>query len=366
MKIFSTALAAAAAVALLGLAPLASGAPFGFAPFGAAAHAQGPTTYELDAIAYQTGPGQVADTELDLYAPASLAAPAAIVVYAPTGYGLALGQPAGTQIGTIDGGSLTIGGVARDLSGTIVTDDPAKHTSDPCSPGAHAGVWILNATAAGITAPIPMYVDPTSGPETALGAYRLLVCLPSPYVDPSAGGAPLGARLTEADLDFPAIFTNPAGANVYIWRALVVPYTVGTATKNAAGTTEVRSDVPIPYRISLKASKDKKGTTAIITGSVVAAGHAVGKGIPVQLMAGTTRDASKLKPLGRATTTKAGKFTFRFKPSKTLYVWAFTPILTSECDTTVPAAAPAGCALESLSPAFAPGVIKVAVVKKKK
>src|SRR5918911_1346685 len=148
-------------------------------------------------------PTQTASYELD--------ATARIVVYVPTGYGVALGQPAGTQIGTIDGGSITIGGSARDLSGTIVTDDPAKHTSDVCAPGSHAGVWILNATA----------------------------------------------------------------ADIFTWRAYVTPYTLGTATANAAGTTEVRSDVPVPYRVALKATKDKKGTTAIIGGTVLAAGHAV-------------------------------------------------------------------------------------------
>jgi hypothetical protein len=331
-----------------------------------AAPARAADSYELDTVAFETAPGVVADTELDLYAPPSLAAPARIVVYAPAGYGAALGQPAGTQIGTIDGGALAIAGTARDLSGTIVTDDPAKHTADACAPGTHAGVWILNVTAAGITAPLPMYVDTTSGAETARGAYRFVICLQSPYVDASAGGAPLGARLLEADLDFPQIFTNPAMANLYVWRAYVTPYAVGTSTPNAAGTVEVRSDVALPYRLTLKGARDKKnGTVAIITGTVSAVGLGV-VGAPVRFLVGTSRDVAKMKLTGRATTVKGGKFTLRLKAKTTIYVTAFVPVLPFDCDPKLLTDAPAGCAIETLSPVFAAGVIKIVVSKKKK
>jgi hypothetical protein len=329
---------------------------------GAAAPARAEdTTYELDAVAYQSGVGRVADTELDLYFPSSTAAPAAITTYVPAGYTLATGQAAGTQVGVVDGGAVLFSGAERPITGSqIVADDPAKHAGDACAPGTHTAVWIANVTidtgGGPLTIPVPIYVDPTTGVETARGSYKLQVCLPSPY------NATPSIRATEVDLDFPQVFTNPATRGIYIWKTYVVPYTVGTATANLAGMTEVRSDVAIPQTLSLK-SKAAGPHKAIITGSLIAAGIPRA-GINVRFVAGPTRDISKMKAVGKAVTKRNGKFSFTLKVTKTTYVWAYVNVYAGPCDGATDA--PGGCALETLSPAFAPGFLKVVVPKKKK
>ncbi len=45
------------------------------------------------------------------------------------------------------------------MSGNVVADDPAKHTTDPCSPGSNFAVWNMNLSVAGQTLVIPIYVN---------------------------------------------------------------------------------------------------------------------------------------------------------------------------------------------------------------
>ena len=58
-------------------------------------------TTELYALAYDTALGRSSDTELDVLLPASGPAAASLVFYSPQGYGLTVGQAAGTKIGTV-------------------------------------------------------------------------------------------------------------------------------------------------------------------------------------------------------------------------------------------------------------------------
>ncbi|MGZ4382753.1 MAG: hypothetical protein ACXVZ3_15170, partial [Gaiellaceae bacterium] len=55
-------------------------------------------TTEFYAIAYDTALGRSSDTELDVILPANGPAEASIVFYAPQGYGVTVGQPAGTKV----------------------------------------------------------------------------------------------------------------------------------------------------------------------------------------------------------------------------------------------------------------------------
>jgi hypothetical protein len=309
----------------------------------AAAEGATPT---FEAATFNASVGATSDLDLDLAISADNAAPARIVIYVPQGYGLNTGVPAGTSVGTIDATAVVGGSSLQIPEGKILADNPASHAADPCAPGSHAAVWVAHAA----TFAIPIYVDPTAGPETALGAYKLVVCLLSPYVPESAGGAPSGARLTEADLGFfesstlgvTAVFTNPSTKGIYIWRVLVTPYTVGSAAPNALATYELRGDVFIPATLTLKKkSFSKRSKKVTVTGRLTLVGAPFG-GVPVDI-----RRWDNGRLVGQGKTNKRGVYTATFKLLRTMLLVAVILPGEGSCDATPPTAAPAGCTSET-------------------
>ena len=190
-------------------------------------------------------------------------------IFVPSGYGATLNQPAGTGIGNVDATALAHdGGLTLPLSGPVTTDDPAKHTADACSPGTNAAVWNLNLSVAGQTLVVPVYVNPTVGPATALGAYKLTICLP-PWDVPvgTPGRAFEGAQLLDAKFTVNKIFTTPTAGGVLKWETLFTPYNAGKGTPNAAATFEARAFVPVPISLGLHASYVKKTNTWKLSGA---------------------------------------------------------------------------------------------------
>jgi hypothetical protein len=95
-------------------------------------------------------------------------ATAATTVYSPPGYGVTLGQPAGTQLGTLSANVkvAALNNARIDVTGTVKTDNPANYVTNPCSPGTHEAVWVLEFNLSGTIVRLPMYVDRvTAGPE---------------------------------------------------------------------------------------------------------------------------------------------------------------------------------------------------------
>ena len=196
------------------------------------------------------------------------------VIYAPTGYTAVLAQPAGTQIGTVEAQVQVrepIAGAVLPLTGTITAANPAAYTTNQCAPGTHAAVWLLTLQAAGQTLTVPVYVDPTVGNETAIGAYKLTVCLPSPNIPASAGGATFGAKLILAQLNFSqGVFTTPINSGTFRWHMLATPWPATAAgPPNAAGTVSAQARVALPARVTLRATSKRGRVT--ITGSVLEA-----------------------------------------------------------------------------------------------
>lgn len=196
------------------------------------------------------------------------------VIYAPTGYTAVLGQAAGTQVGTVNAQVLVrepIAGAVLPLTGTITADNPATHTTNQCAPGTHGAVWLLSLQAAGQTLTVPVYVDQTIGTETAIGAYKLTVCLPSPNIPASAGGATFGAKLILAQLNFAqGVFTTPNNSGTFRWQLLATPWPATAAgPPNAAGTVSAQGRVGLPARVTLRATSRAGRVT--ITGSVLEA-----------------------------------------------------------------------------------------------
>src|SRR5207244_11743331 len=100
--------------------------------------------------------------------------------------------------------------------------------------------WSVGLPVAARTINRPVDVDATAGPEAALGAFKLVVCLaPDDVPVGTPGRSPNGARLLDATFTVDNIFTVPAGQS--IWKAITTPYAPGTGAPNVAGTVETRA-----------------------------------------------------------------------------------------------------------------------------
>jgi hypothetical protein len=288
---------------------------------------------------------------------------AAVNIFVPSGYGATLNQPAGTGIGNVDATALAHdGGLTLPLTGPVTTDDPAKHTTDACSPGTNAAVWNLNLSVAGQTLVVPVYVNPTVGPATALGAYKLTICLP-PWDVPvgTPGRAFEGAQLLDAKFTVNKIFTTPTAGGVLKWETLFTPYNPGKGTPNLAGTFEARAFVPIPISLGLHASYVKKTNTWKLSGKATEGGLPVA-GVAIKIARGLS--ATKLAAKGSAKTGSTGTFSASGKltPKKTTYFQVSAAVgerdyTATGCQSPLTPFAPAGCATATLSPWTAKSIV---------
>ena len=246
-----------------------------------------------------TGAGTA--TTLHISVPQATDPIARIAIYVPAGYTANLSQAANTTIGTTEATANGHDvGLTLPLNGPVTTTSPVTLPGDACSPGTHAAIWNLNLSVAGSTLVLPLYVDPTSGAEAALGAYRMVICLP-PWDTPvgSPGRSFEGAQLLDAKFTVNNIFTAPT-SGLAVWETLFTPYHPGVGTPNAVGTFEARSIVPVPS-LTLKATK-KKGKYAV-GGKLTAGGQPVA-GASVVVLRGNT--ATKVVKVGKATTGASG------------------------------------------------------------
>lgn len=269
-------------------------------------------------------------------------------IYAPRGYIYNLTQSAGTQVGTVTA-QVRVSDpfdAVIPITGTIVTANPADNTTSPCAPGLHGAVWILVLQAAGQELRVPVYVDQAAGAETAFASLRLQVCLPSPHIPPSLGGATFGAKLIQAQLNINSV-QAPTTAGTYVWRALFTPWQA-PATPNIAATTEARGDIKFPARLTLSLRVTNKSKRTVRW-----SGRLTEDGDPV---AGARITIVRSSPRVRATATTnaGGSFggTIRLRRPGTvvLQVRATVPERPqSGCTGTSPLPAPAGCASETLA-----------------
>jgi hypothetical protein len=248
------------------------------------------------------------------------ASPARITIYAPAGYTGTVTAAAGTQLGTVhaDLQALAISPDAIiSADGQIIADNPATHTTDACSPGLHTAVWILRVTVSGQTINVPAYIDapsPSTDPLSGTSPFRITFCFTSPYVAPPVG-APFGAKIVNAVLQLnQGMLTTPSSRGSYGWRAVVTPYTVGSANPNAAGTVEARGVVDTPDLLSIAVKvTNKKKRTVRIAGNLRAGDFVLG-GATVSLT-GSLKQKKKTNSGGNVVFTgrfkKKGTYTFR-------------------------------------------------------
>ena len=284
-------------------------------------------------------------------------ATAMVTIYAPLGYGVRLSQAPGATLGSLSGvvKVSALGGARVNVEGTVKTDNPASHVGNPCSPGMHEAVWILEFTLSGNTVRYPMYVDRvTAAPESGYASARMQICFPSPYVPPPQG-APSGASVIVAAFSVRGVFTSPRTRGSYGWNAVFVPYTPGSATPNLANAAQSTSFVRVPVRLTMTAKRQRQGrrTFAVVTGCVTEAGQAV-RGITVVFRGGSTAGrANRVNAprLASGRTNARGCATRRIRvPTRSLFVRAVAD---------VPARQAAGCqptiVPRCVSPSVAPG-----------
>ena len=262
---------------------------------------------------------------------------------------------AGTQIGSVDATAFAHdAGLNLPLSGPVTADDPAKHTTDACSPGANQAVWVMNLSAAGQTLPIPIYVNKTTGAATALGAYNLKICLPPWDVPVGTPGRSFeGAQLLDAKLTLNKILVAPTSAGVGTWEMLTTPYTPGKGTPNPAATFEARAAIPVPAAIGIKAGYSKKTKKWTLSGKVTEGGLPLSSATTLTLFRGTSA-----KSLTKAGSVKAGaggawKTSGRLAGKKTTYFQVSASVgerdfTSTGCANPQTALAPAGCVSATL------------------
>ncbi|HSC73809.1 MAG TPA: hypothetical protein VLB89_06545 [Gaiellaceae bacterium] len=235
--------------------------------------------------------------------------PAKITIYVPTGYSINTSAAPGTTIGTTSGSVF-----ARDaniplpLSGNVVVAPP--NTNAPgCATGTHLAVWNLALSVAGQAINLPVHVDQTTGTETALGSYKMVVCLaPADVPQGTPGRSPNGAQLLEANFTVNNVFQVPTSENV--WKAITTPYAPLVGLPNAAGTVETRAVVGSgTLTIKTKVTSKKKRTLRV-SGNLSQAGAGIaGSQVRLLLNGAATRFTARTAPTGNYTVVlkKTGK-----------------------------------------------------------
>ena len=206
------------------------------------------------------------------------AQPAKISIYVPTGYSINASAAPGTKIGSTTGTVFSRdANIPLPLSGDVVVS--ATSDAPTCDPVPHLAVWNLALSVAGQNITLPVHVDQLAGPEAALGAYKLVVCLaPDDVPVGTPGRSPNGARLLDATFTVNSIFTVPAGQS--IWKTITTPWAGGVP--NAGGTVETRAFVA--NGTATLAKKVNAGKRLVkFTGKVTQAGTAV-SGAKVSLL----------------------------------------------------------------------------------
>jgi hypothetical protein len=264
---------------------------------------------------------------------------AKITIYVAPGYTTTLTQAANTTIGSVvaevqvlDTGSTNV----FTLRGAVKTDNPAAYLGNPCAPEPHEAVWTLNAALPGQAAnPIPVYVDHTTGAEAAFSSAKLQVCFRDPTLpagDPRR--PPNGTKFVDAAFTVRGVFKNPATAGNALWRSLFTPYAPGTGLANKPGTREAQAVVPMPYSISLKRSKARRGFFRL-AGRLSLAGQTP-SGVRLDLYGAVAKKGTLNYKFVASTKTRRGKFVFnRRLPKRTSFMFVERPPTSTACAATL-------------------------------
>jgi hypothetical protein len=284
---------------------------------------------------------------------AGSAGTARIEISIPAGFTLDLTRPSGTVLGRsiVDLASAAAPeGEGSTAEGDVVVSDPARYAADArvqaCAPGKHAAVWRLEPL------DLPIFVDPASGPDAALGGYDLRLC---PELAP-------GLLFEDVELDLKRSVGVPAMPGFYLWRAFVTPLTPAGAPDERA-TWEAHGIVPWPNVLTLRARRAAQKDRFVLSGRLLVAGkprvHATVHvlGLPIGPVLPTPASIRSLRRSVK--TNRAGRYrtTIRVRQQVAFYAFWFAPPRLLRCST--PGTAPGGCVSETTSPASSrPAIVR--------
>ena len=229
------------------------------------------------------------------------------------------------------------------LTGTVVVTDQATVGASvaQCTQtlAAHAGYWVLVLQAAGQELRVPMVIDPAPAALASVASYVMQVCLPSPHIPVSAGGATFGAKLIQAQINLSNVLSAPSSGGTYRWHAR--HDTVAERPRPAErGRNGVRTGTAaLPGAVSLAAKSKKRVLT--ITGRLTKAGQGIGSRAVI-VRVGARNYSVRTNAAGRFT--KVVRFA---KASRvTVRATAVVPARTGSCTTPSPFA-PVPCVTET-------------------
>ena len=236
-----------------------------------------------------------------------------------------------------------IAGAVLPLTGTVVVTDQATVGASvaQCTQtlAAHAGYWVLVLQAAGQELRVPMVIDPAPAALASVASYVMQVCLPSPHIPVSAGGATFGAKLIQAQINLSNVLSAPSSGGTYRWHAVTTPWPNGPGLPNVAGTVSAQGTAALPGAVSLAAKSKKRVLT--ITGRLTEAGQGIGSRAVI-VRVGARNYSVRTNAAGRFT--KVVRFA---KASRvTVRATAVVPARTGSCTTPSPFA-PVPCVTET-------------------
>jgi len=273
---------------------------------------------------------------------------ARVSVFVPQGYALDLGRSAGTKVASVIAFVGDVAGVSSPVfvDGEVVVDDPAKYASDAaaqaCAPGTHAAVWRATLSVLGQPFDMPIFLDPAGGADPGAAAYALRLC----PVWPPSSVSPSGLSTYALSLLVEGAINLPTAPGSYTWSAVVTPATERSVTPEPGRTFELRSIVPLPHTLTLRAKHDPKTKSVVLSGRLMAVGQAE-VGVPISFAA-STDSFSEFSFFGPVKTSASGEFSIRRRVERTTYFTASVDVEARPC--TAPSTAPAGCLAETISP----------------
>ena len=202
---------------------------------------------------------------------------ARFVIYIPHGYVARLTPPVGQQIGTVTAraSSLADPNIIIPLRGVLRADNPANYaaTAIAClglAAPPPQSVWLilLESPTGGNPIPLPAFVSRTAGAEATFAQAKITICLPPPAQGQT------GAKVFEARLTLRDVFTNPAAAGRYTWRAIFTPFATNAGPVNPTGTVEAQAIDVLPARLVVRPGRYNKRTKRLVVSGTITEGDA--------------------------------------------------------------------------------------------
>jgi hypothetical protein len=336
------------------VAGASAGAGYPLRSQSASAQAAGPAQPELQMFSTKPSLGVRATTDIGFAVPATAAEPGKLTLYVPAGYGFDIAAVPGTPEGHVAMRT------ASDIGfGELKAANPANYLNTPqaqaCAPGSNSGtaVWIMHFDEGFFstqTLTVPIYIDPTSGDETTLGAYKLQACLPLAKRG-SPGGWPVGSRLRALVMEFTHL-TNPTSPAIYVWRGFVSNPDVN-GNPDPSTMYELRADIPLPAKLSLTGTYDRKDHRARLSGQLTTPAMPVA-GVPVSLFRQSNATFNGWAYQAETRTATTGSYRFIRAVRKTTTFGVAAGATVGDC--TGESVAPTGCISESLAEIDSPNV----------